>query len=108
MYVESTDSMAPLRSAFDCWESHSACQAAPTGQPVAAGDQQISDVAVMPLMKLTQHSLPSSRAPEGLPLCMEHGKHSPSLHAFMFQCASDLMAPQMHCCIVYSLVVYKG
>lgn len=31
---------------------------APAGQPVAAGDQQISDVAVMPLMKLTQHSLP--------------------------------------------------
>lgn len=28
------------------------------GQPVAAGDQQISDVAVMPLMKLTQCSLP--------------------------------------------------
>uniref|UniRef100_A0AAV2MFS3 Uncharacterized protein n=1 Tax=Knipowitschia caucasica TaxID=637954 RepID=A0AAV2MFS3_KNICA len=27
------------------------------GQPVAAGDLQISDVAVMPLMKLTQHSL---------------------------------------------------
>lgn len=39
-------------------KSHSACQAAPAGQPVAAGDQQISDVAVMPLMKLTQHSLP--------------------------------------------------
>ncbi|KAM3613918.1 uncharacterized protein V6R79_007045 [Siganus canaliculatus] len=31
---------------------------ASTGQPVAAGDRQISDVAVMPLMKLTQHSLP--------------------------------------------------
>lgn len=40
-------------------DSHSACQAAWAGQPVAVGDQQISDVAVMPLMKLTQHSLPT-------------------------------------------------
>lgn len=83
--------MAPLRSAFDCWESHSACQAAPTGQPVAAGDQQISDVAVMPLMKLTQHSLPSSRAPEGLPLCMEHGKHSPLPPSSMPSCFNVLL-----------------
>lgn len=39
-------------------EPRSPCQAGRAGQPVAAGDQQISDVAMMPLMKLTQHSLP--------------------------------------------------
>ncbi|KAF6734058.1 hypothetical protein FQA47_011462 [Oryzias melastigma] len=50
-------------------------KAAQPGQPVAVGDLQISDVAVMPLMKLTQHSLPPHKTPKGLWLCMERHKH---------------------------------
>ena len=79
------------------------------GQPVAAGDRQISDVAVMPLMKLTQHSLPTRGPPGGLMLCVYHGKHSrPQPHHVSTQCASDLTAPPMHRCIVYSLVCRGG
>lgn len=51
-------------------KSNLACQATQAGQPVAVGDQQISDVAVMPLMKLTQHSLPLRRPLRGLLVCV--------------------------------------
>lgn len=77
-YVESTDAATPLRSAFS-WGIAFAVSDAPAGQPVAAGDQQISDVAVMPLMKLTQRSLPHCGPPRGR-------KHSYSpRQAFVFQ-----------------------
>lgn len=91
---------APLRSPSD-WGITFGVSA---GQPVAAGDQQISDVAVMPLMKLTQHSLPPRRP---LRASCSACSTPPSLHVSA-QCASDLMVPQMHFCIIYFLVVYEG
>ena len=56
--------VAPLVPVLD---SHCAMSG---GQPVAAGDLQISDVAVMALMKLTQHSLPAP-GPQGPPALRE-------------------------------------
>lgn len=63
------------------------------GQPVAVGDQQISDVAVMPLMKLTQHSLPP-RGPLRASCSACSTTNTPTPHPLHVSalCASDLMA----------------
>lgn len=89
-HVESTRWTLRLPSVLpSVGESHSPCQAAPAGQPVAAGDQQISDVAVMPLMKLTQRSLPHCGPPRG----RKHSYSPPTGLHVSAQCVFDLMAP---------------
>lgn len=105
MDTDHPDCTAPLGSVLDRGMTPTLGMSA--GQPVAAGDLRISDVAVMPLMKLTQHSLPPCGPPR-VSCSARSSIKTPPPAAATAPHAFDLMAIPMHSCTIHFCVIHGG